>query len=115
MTEAENPERRRQKRIPFIKEVEVVGVATRRCSDLSVHGMYLETVHTFSDGTQVDLRFKLNDSDPAPIKVKARVLYRHEGVGVGLGFVNLSRSRFLWHNLSRWGLLPPFPLLLAIS
>ena len=90
MAENGQPERRQHKRIPFVKEVQVVGVGTRRCSDLSVGGMYLETVHAFPIGSLVDLQFKLHDEDQSPIKVQARVFYVHNGVGVGLGFVNLN-------------------------
>ena len=87
--ETEQPDRRKQKRIHFIKEVEVIGVGVRRCSDLSTEGMYLETVHSVPVDTICDLQFKLNDSDPQPIKVQGRVIYVHEGVGMGLNFVDL--------------------------
>lgn len=83
-------ERRTHKRIPFIKEVEVIGVGMRRCSDLSIGGMYLDTVVSFPIGTLLDLQFKLRDADEHPIQVQARVVYEHEGVGVGLSFVKLS-------------------------
>jgi len=89
MVDTGQPDRRRQKRIHFIKEVEVVGVGMRRCSDLCVDGMYLETVHSVPVGTIFDLKFKLHDSDEQPIKVQACVHYIHPGVGMGLGFVNL--------------------------
>lgn len=89
MAETEHHERRQHKRTPFIREVEVVGIGMFRCSDLSISGMYRETVHAFPLGTVVDLRFKLRDTDKHPIMVQAEVLYIHEGVGVGLGFVNL--------------------------
>jgi hypothetical protein len=89
MVETGQPDRRRQKRVHFVKEVEVIGVGVRRCSDLSTEGMYLETVHSVPVGTICDLQFKLNDSDPQPIKVQARVIYVHENVGMGLNFVNL--------------------------
>jgi hypothetical protein len=87
--EPREPDRRKQKRIHFIKEVEVVGVGVRRCSDLSTDGMYLETVHSVPVGTLCDLQFKLSDTDPQPIKVQGRVIYVHDGVGMGLSFVNL--------------------------
>jgi hypothetical protein len=89
MAKTEQPDRRRRKRIHFIKEVEVVGVGIRRCSDLSIDGMYLETVHSVPVGTLFDLKFKLQDKDEQPIKVQARVQYVHEGIGIGVGFVNL--------------------------
>ena len=90
MADLPSDERRTNKRITFINEVEVVGSGTQRCSDLSIGGMYLETVAVFPQGTLLDLQFKLSGSEERLIKVQARVLYQHPGVGVGLGFVNLS-------------------------
>jgi PilZ domain len=92
LPETEHPERRQHKRIPFINEVEVVGVGMHRCEDLSVGGLYLETVHAFPLGTLFDLQFKLRNADEHSIKVQARMLYRHEGVGAGLSFVGLNRE-----------------------
>jgi hypothetical protein len=89
MAETGQPDRRRRKRIHFIKEVELIGVGMRRCSDLSIDGMYLETVHSVPVGSICDLQFKLHDSDEHPIKVQASVKYVHQGVGLGLSFVNL--------------------------
>ncbi len=89
MAETEQPDRRQQKRIHFIKEVEVVGAGMRRCSDLCIDGMYIETIHSVPVDTVFDLKFKLHDSDEHPIKVQARVRYVHESVGMGVDFVNL--------------------------
>lgn len=89
MAEPGQEERRKNKRVHFIKEIEVVGVGIRRCSDLSVGGMYLDTHEHFPMGTQLHLRFKLHDADPQPIEIQARVLYVHNGVGIGLGFIDL--------------------------
>ena len=94
MAETEQPDRRRQKRIHFIKEVEVVGVGTRRCSDLCIDGMYIETVHSVPIDTLFDLKFKLHDSEEHSIKVQGRVRYVHEGVGIGVDFVNLKKEDF---------------------
>jgi len=89
MDETDRPERRQNKRGPFIQEVEVIGLGIYRCSDLSVGGMYLETVQLFHVGTDLSLRFKINDGEVQPIAVQSRVIYAHEGVGIGLGFVDL--------------------------
>jgi len=89
MADAGQDERRKNKRIHFIKEVDVVGVGIRRCMDLSIGGMYLDTHEHFPAGTQLTLRFKLQNTDPQPIQVQARVLYVHEGVGIGVGFIDL--------------------------
>jgi PilZ domain len=85
-----DPERRQHKRIPFIKDVKMVGVGTLQCLNLSIEGLYLETTIPLPEGTVVGLRFKLCGEDEAPIDVQARVLYTYEGVGVGLGFFSLN-------------------------
>jgi len=89
MVASKDDERRIDKRVPFIQEVEIVGMGTRRCSDLSVGGMYLETIAPYTPGEALPLRLKLQESDPRPIEVQSRVLYVHPGIGVGLGFVDL--------------------------
>ena len=89
MADTEQHDRRQCKRIPFIKEVEVLGVGILRCSDLSIGGMYLETVNSFPVGTVFDLKFKLRDADEHSVYVPARVIYKHEGIGVGLCFYHL--------------------------
>jgi hypothetical protein len=83
-------ERRTDKRIPFVNEVEVVGVGVRRCSDLSIGGIYLDTTSFFPEGAFLHLRFKLRLCDENPIEVKARTLHSIPGLGVGLRFVDLS-------------------------
>ena len=93
-------ERRIEKRVPFIKEIEVVGIGTRRCSDLSIGGMYLETVAIFPVGTVLDLRFKLDDSSEDSIQVQARVSYVHSGMGLGLRFINLSPTN--GEKIQKW-------------
>jgi c-di-GMP-binding flagellar brake protein YcgR len=90
MAETSKSERRRNKRISFIKDVEVIGVGIRRSSDLSIGGMYIETVTTFPVGAILDLRFKLQEIDDQLIQVQAKVLYEHGGIGIGLCFVDLS-------------------------
>jgi hypothetical protein len=85
-------ERRRQKRIPFLKEIEVVGLGIFRSSDISIGGMYLESMQDFPAGTLLDLRFKLNHSDEEPILLQARVLYSQPHVGLGLAFVNINSA-----------------------
>ncbi len=89
VVETINYERREHRRIPFIREVEVIGIGIFRCSNLSSGGLYLETVHAFPVGTVIDLRFKLRATDEHPMTIQTCVLYVHEGAGVGFGFVNL--------------------------
>ncbi|MBI3811238.1 MAG: PilZ domain-containing protein [Nitrospirae bacterium] len=92
MSDPAPSERRTQKRVPFIKEVDVADVGMRRCLDLSIGGMYLETVVSLPAGSSVHLRFKLEDTDEHPMEVEARVLYSQESIGVGLSFINLSKE-----------------------
>ncbi len=90
MTAPDGSNRRKHDRSPFIQDVEVVGVGPLRCSDISIGGMYLDTVNEFAMGSTLTLRFKLRESDPGPIEVQARVTYIHPNVGVGLEFMDLS-------------------------
>jgi c-di-GMP-binding flagellar brake protein YcgR len=89
MTPPPSSDNRQFKRVSFIQDVEVLGIGHQRCSDLSVGGLYLETVHTFPAGSVVSLRFKLQESDELVITVRAKVVYVHEGMGLGLSFVDL--------------------------
>lgn len=82
-------ERRSGDRAFFCNEVEVVGYGPRRSSDLSVGGMFLETIASYPIGTVLTLRFKLAENDGAPISVQARVLYAANGIGVGVEFLDL--------------------------
>lgn len=90
MGKASHSEHRNSKRITFVKDVEVVEVGLRRSADISIGGMYLETMSSFPIGSILDLRFKLQETDERPIEVQAKVLYEHGGMGIGLCFVNLS-------------------------
>jgi c-di-GMP-binding flagellar brake protein YcgR len=90
MAASEIKNRRRSKRVCFINEVEVVEVGMHRSLDLSLGGLYIETVNSFPVDSVVTLRFSLGDADEQTISVSARVLYIHEGIGVGLAFVNLN-------------------------
>ena len=82
-------EKRKHIRIPFIKGVKV-GIGMRRSLDLSVGGMYLETVFYYPVGTLLDLQFKLHASDERPLQLQAEVVRTQEGVGAGLRFLNVS-------------------------
>ncbi len=100
MADNASNERRIQRRVPFIKEIQIVGFGMRRCSDISIGGIYLETLAVFPEGTLLDLRFKLQDSDPDDIQVQTRVTYVHPGMGVGLIFTNLSAQDS--EKLQKW-------------
>lgn len=83
-------ERRRHERAFYCNEVEVVGYGPRRSSDLSIGGMFLESIAGYPLGTVLQLRFKLKEEDTTPIAVQARVLYAANGIGVGLEFLDLN-------------------------
>jgi c-di-GMP-binding flagellar brake protein YcgR len=89
MAETGQHERRKDRRVPFIKEIEVIGVGIHRSADISIGGLYLDTHHVFPLGSQIGIRFKLNDADEQVIQVQTRVLYIHQSVGIGLGFVDI--------------------------
>ncbi len=90
MTDIGSKERRMHKRISFVRQIEVEDIGTRRCSDLSVEGMYLQSVVSFPPNATLNLKFKLDEEDAEPIRATARVLYQHNTVGFGLNFVSLS-------------------------
>ena len=88
MGESEDPQRK-QKRVPFNKEVEIQGWGIGSSVEISAGGMYLKTRETYPVGTVLDLRFKLSETDDCPIHVQGCVLYSHKHAGFGLGFLNL--------------------------
>jgi len=90
MEKKKTDNRRKHERVPFVNDVEMEGVKNVRCSELSIGGMYIEAGVVFPEGTTVDLRFKLADTDKQPIKVKALVMYVHDGLGMGVAFSNLT-------------------------
>src|SRR5215470_1575735 len=83
-------ERRQFKRVPFKKDIEIIGIGEFPCLNLGSGGLYLEIVKSFPVGAVFDLRFKLRDSDEHPLTIQACVLYKHEGMGMGLGFIDIS-------------------------
>ena len=89
MSETEQPNRRQHKRIPFSKEIEVIGEGLNQSVELSAGGMYLKTINAYSVGTVLNLQFRLVDTDEHPINTQGCVLYSHRKSGVGLGFLNL--------------------------
>lgn len=83
---------RRFLRVPFVAEVEIHGVGRRRCSDLSLGGLYLDSVDAFQLGERLALRFKLRPADARAIDAEANVAYQHPGLGAGLNFVRISHD-----------------------
>ena len=90
LAEFKRRERRLFKRIPFIRDVEIIGLGEYRCLNLGTGGLYVEITESFPVGSVMDLRFKLHDTDEHPMTIQACVHYRHEGAGIGLVFIDLS-------------------------
>jgi hypothetical protein len=94
----------RARRVPFVQEVHVAGLGSARCLDLSVGGLFLETVNTFPVGKVLNLRFRLPGAGQLPIRVEARVVYEQPGLGNGVAFQRLSAddeahiARFVEHG-----------------
>lgn len=86
---------RKYVRIPANRPVEVSGgMATSRISDISVGGVYIETMQTVPTGTILELRFRLRANDPEMLSARARVVFEDQGAGMGVDFVEPSR-RFI--------------------
>ena len=94
----------RDRRIPFVQDVHVAGLGAARCLDLSVGGLFLETVNTFPIDQELSLRFRLPGAGQLPIRVRARVVYEQPGLGNGVAFLSLSAddreaiARFVEHG-----------------
>lgn len=95
MSTGPSEEKRRNKRISIVKEIEVDGSRGRRATDLSVDGMYIDTVTPFAVGSTVELKFRLDDPHDSvlgPIVIRAKVLYAQEGLGIGVQFIDLKND-----------------------
>ena len=64
-------------------------VVVTRPPDLSIHGMFINTPHTFPEGAVLNVRFRLNRSR-VEVSVRAEVRYCLPGVGVGVEFIEIS-------------------------
>jgi hypothetical protein len=60
-----------------------------RTSDVSVHGCFLDTINTFSPGTQIRIHLtKANET----VHSLAVVTYAHQGLGMGVAFTEISQD-----------------------
>jgi hypothetical protein len=87
---AEQPEKRRHTRFPVSVSAEVIEAKTRarvtgRATDLGVGGCYIDTLSTFSEGTQVEVLLR---SQGRTFHCHALVTYAvtQSAVGMGLAF-----------------------------
>jgi hypothetical protein len=88
-------EQRRSPRVDLFREIACAGegtVARSHVADLSVGGMFLDTIRRpFPVGTRVVVRFSLRPVDP-PLALDAEVGYVQEGIGMGVRFVGLAEA-----------------------
>ncbi|MEW6684166.1 MAG: PilZ domain-containing protein [Nitrospirota bacterium] len=82
-------ERRGVPRLPFLTEVKVDRVMVGRASDVSVRGMFLETLTPYAVGTVLHVALRV---DTETIEAEARVVFADPGVGIGLEFKRLSAA-----------------------
>jgi Tfp pilus assembly protein PilZ len=92
MTSSEtHSDKRTDKRISLIQEIECQGVAgtyRRRLADISCSGMFIDTLTAFPPGEHIKLRLVLSESMET-IEVTAEVVYVKERVGSGVRFIDL--------------------------
>ncbi len=60
-----------------------------RVPDLSATGMFINTIHTYPEGSVLKVRFVLENTGEE-VFVRAEVRYSLPGVGIGIEFVDIS-------------------------
>lgn len=96
MSQSDKPpaERRASKRVPLVAEVQYSSDSpsvTSRLTDLSVDGLFIDTVTPLPPGTLISIRFDL-PGDPLPIVVLGEVVWGQEHLGMGVRFMNLRQK-----------------------
>ena len=83
-------EKRREKRIAYLCEVECegasVGRLNTRINDLSSSGVFIDSMTCFPVGSILKLKFRLQDSE---INASAEVRYCMPQIGMGVKFIEL--------------------------
>ncbi len=83
-------EKRRHPRAPLVAQVEHSGGSFIGFSrDISVGGMFIETMEPLAPGALLKLRFYLDSAEPIA-EAKARVVYTVKKLGTGVQFVDIS-------------------------
>ncbi len=82
-------ERRQLRRIPFERDVDIMGMGKTRSLNLSLGGIFLKTGAELSAGKILILRFQLSDEDREFITANSRVVFSRTGIGTGFEFKNL--------------------------
>ncbi len=84
-------ERRASKRVALIAEIEYSSDSpsvSRRLTDLSTDGLFIDTMSPMPSGTLISVRFNL-PGDPLPIVVLGEAVWSQEHLGMGVRFMNL--------------------------
>ena len=88
--EPSQSERREEKRISYVCEVECHGAGlgrlVTRINDLSISGAFIDSTTCYASGTVLDLRFRINN---VTIETSAEVRYSSPGKGMGVRFLDL--------------------------
>jgi hypothetical protein len=82
-------DRRRAPRVPFVKEVSVGHLGVRRVIDLSIHGMYVETLNPSPLGSALPISLRIGNET---IELNAAVVFNDPGIGMGMEFGRLTSS-----------------------
>jgi PilZ domain len=97
-----NQKPRRGPRYPFIAVAEIAhtdsgGNFSCRVSELSLHGCYIDMLHTLPIGSELAIKIF---AESECFEAHARVIYAHPNLGMGLAFEKVSlRSQTL---LRQW-------------
>jgi uncharacterized protein (TIGR02266 family) len=89
-------EKREFTRHDFIAEVKFSSDSppvSARISDVSVGGIFIDTITPLPANTMVTVSFYIPDANPAsPITGSGKVMWAQETVGMGIEFVNLDEK-----------------------
>lgn len=87
-------ERRHAKRAALVAEIEYSSDSpsvSRRLTDLSTDGLFIDTMSPLPPGTLISIRFSL-PTDPLPVVVLGEVAWGQEHLGMGVRFMNLRQK-----------------------
>jgi len=91
MNEPAGSDKRSARRVSYLCEVECSGAGTSRMNarinDLSVTGLFLDSMTPIPEGSDLNLRFEIRGKQ---ISVRGQVRYCMPQIGVGVRFLDLS-------------------------
>lgn len=93
MSESRPPdqERRAARRAPLVAEIEYSSDSpsvSKRLTDLSIDGLFIDTMTPLPPGSLISIRFNL-PGDMLPVVVLGEVVWGQEHLGMGVRFMNL--------------------------